>query len=267
MMYPHRALNRISGKDGNMKSKGIRSMWVAAMALLAPSIALAAAGPALPGDARLLPVRAELQTLVDHAAQVGLPAELLLSKVQEGLAKQVPPPRIVQVVRTLSDDLGAARSFAQPLVPGGRPQAALLRALCEAKAAGVNWSDTAPLLRGQSGDAPVRALVVLTDLASRGYPANHAVAVVAVVVRSEPQSLPRLPATLDRLRRGGGLTQAEALDALARALSSSRDRGAGSLDQALRKVDDGSDRSGTDGAQDRSRGPNRDSSGHHGKGH
>src|SRR5215470_17386733 len=85
------------------------------------------AGATLPSDPRLEPVRAELTQVVDQTTAAGLPADVLVAKVQEGLAKNVPLPRLVAVVRTLASDLAAARTFAQPLVSGGKPQPALLR--------------------------------------------------------------------------------------------------------------------------------------------
>ena len=54
------------------------------------------AAPTLPSDPRLEPVRAELAQVVDQTSQAGLPADVLVAKVQEGLAKNVPPPRIVR---------------------------------------------------------------------------------------------------------------------------------------------------------------------------
>ena len=230
-----------------------------------PLALLALVAPALPSDPRLGPVRAELAQIVEQAAQSELPAEALVVKVQEGLAKNVPAARIVAVVRGLAQDLGAARAFAAPLLAGGKPSPVLLRALADAKAAGVSWNDATPLVR-LGGEGPVRALRVLTDLATRGYPTDHAAAIVAALAARDPQALPRLAADLDRVRRTRGLTQLETLDALQRALDRGRDVGAGALDRALQKVDDGS-AAGAPGQSglEHGRGPNRDTSGHHGK--
>src|SRR5438552_634273 len=143
---------------------GVLAWLMVGVAWVAPAPAYAWAEPAaaLPTDVRLAPVRADLIQLVDQAAQSGLPAEALVSKVQEGLAKNVPPQKILLVLRTLASDLAAARSFAAPLV-AGRPSPALLRALCDAKAAGVKWNDTAVLVR-TAGDGAPRALQTVTDL-------------------------------------------------------------------------------------------------------
>jgi len=223
------------------------------------------AAPTLPSDPRLEPVRAELTQVVDQTTQAGLPADVLVAKVQEGLAKNVALPRLVAVVRTLASDLAAARTFAAPLT-NGKPQPALLRALVDAKAAGVNWKDTTVLVRA-SGDGSIKALQVLTDLAARGYPTTQAATIVAVVLKRDPQSLSMLTVDLDRVRRSHGLTQAEALDDLGNALDKTAAQGVGSLTQAMQKIDDGSATSAPgNSAAAHERGPNRDTSGHHGKG-
>jgi hypothetical protein len=239
------------------------SRIIVTMQLTLLLVALLAA-PTLPSDPRLEPVRAELTQVLDQTTQAGLPADVLVAKVQEGLAKNVPLPRLVAVVRTLASDLAAARTFAQPLV--AKPQPALLRALVDAKAAGVQWKDTTVLLRA-SGDSSIKALQVLTDLAARGYPSTHAAAIVAVVLKRDPQSLSMLTVDLDRVRRSHGLTQAEALDDLGSALDKSNGQGTGVLNNAMQKIDDGGATSAPgNSAAAHERGPNRDTSGHHGKG-
>jgi hypothetical protein len=222
------------------------------------------ASPTLPSDPRLEPVRAELTQVLDQTSQAGLPADVLVAKVQEGLAKNVPLPRLVAVVRSLATDLTAAKTFA--VQTGAKPQPALLRALVDAKAAGVQWKDTATLVRA-SGDNAVKSLQVLTDLAARGYPTTHAATVVAQVLTRDPQSLSKLTVDLDRVRRARGMTQAEALDSLATALERATGPSAGSLDRAIQKIDDsGATSSPGNSAAAHERGPNRDTSGHHGKG-
>src|SRR5262245_14922301 len=114
------------------------------------------ASPTLPSDPRLSTVRADLSQVVDQTYQAGLPADLLVAKIQEGLAKNVPPARIVMVVRTLATDLTAAKTFAATVVKS--PSPALLRALVDAKAAGVQWKDTGSLLK--TADS-VKAIQVL----------------------------------------------------------------------------------------------------------
>jgi hypothetical protein len=220
------------------------------------------ASPTLPSDPRLSTVRADLSQVVDQTYQAGLPADMLVAKIQEGLAKNVPPARIVMVVRGLAADLTAAKTFAATVVKA--PSPSLLRALVDAKAAGVQWKDTTALLKTNDS---VKAIQVLTDLAARGYPTTHAAAVVQAVLTHDPQSLGKLSVDLDRVRRAHGFTQAEMLDDLSTALDKTSGVSAGSLDKALQKVDDGATGSPGNSAAAHDRGPNRDTSGHHGKGH
>jgi hypothetical protein len=70
--------------------------------------ALAASGAvSLPDDARLAPVRAELQRRIDSVAAAGLPTDALVSKTREGLAKGVDPQRIASAA-------GIRRSAGRP---------------------------------------------------------------------------------------------------------------------------------------------------------
>src|SRR5262245_59891235 len=111
-------------------------------------LAMLLATQTVPSDPRLATVEAELAHIVERAAQDGLPTDVLVAKIQEALAKSVPPPRILVVVHTLASDLSSARAFAAPLVAGAtEPQAALLRALAEAKAAGIALPQTTALVR------------------------------------------------------------------------------------------------------------------------
>src|SRR6266542_5698847 len=90
---------------------------------------------------RLGPDSAGLRAILERAGAADLPAELLVDKVREGLAKGVPPGRIVAVVTGLERALGQARVEAQPYA-GAKPPRGLLRALVEAHAAGVRDGDT-----------------------------------------------------------------------------------------------------------------------------
>jgi hypothetical protein len=86
---------------------------------LATALTLAQAAP-LPGDARLDPVRARLEAVVSGAAQDGLPAEVLVSKVREGLAKGVPADRIETATIRLAEGLKSAQAFVRERLPGTR---------------------------------------------------------------------------------------------------------------------------------------------------
>jgi len=221
----------------------------------------------VPSDPRLATVRAELAQVVERAAQDGLPTDVLVAKIQEALAKSVPPPRILAVVHTLASDLASARAFAAPLMASGKePQVALLRALAETKAAGVALPQTTALVR-TGGDRAVKAVQVLTDLATRGYPATNAAAVVALVLTRDPLALPKLAGNLDRLRRAQGLTELQALDDLASAFERTDSTlAAPTLGEALQHIYPSAEPGNSPTALERS--PNRNSGVHnHGKGH
>ncbi|MCU1279126.1 MAG: hypothetical protein JWM53_2672 [bacterium] len=219
-----------------------RTLLIMAACLVAASAARADA-PSI-DDARLGPSASELHAAIDGAARAGLPQDLLIDKVREGLAKGVAPARIVAVVRGLSDSLGRARSEAQPFA-GAAPSASLLKAIVEAHAAGAGPSDVAVVLRGGGRE---RAIQVLTDLVQRGYPASAASRAVAAL-QGRTNALNQLAGQAERLRNVDGASPAEALDATVRANAQGGggDRGESALHRA-------------DGVNE-GRGPNRETSG------
>src|SRR5689334_1567739 len=93
-----------SGRDAaNVSSPTARSYTEGQM--MTALLLLALAGPALPDDARLDPVRPGLAAAVERAAGAGLPADVLVLKVREGLAKGVDPARIQAAVDRLAASL------------------------------------------------------------------------------------------------------------------------------------------------------------------
>jgi hypothetical protein len=186
------------------------------------ALALAqAAAVALPADPRLDPVRTRLESLVTRTSDAGLPAELLVSKVREGLAKGVPVDRIEAAAGKMADGLQSARGFVNERHPRFAPPAELVRAIAEARLAGVELAALDPLVRGPRPNADTtRAIEVLTDLSLRGYPVARAAALVNELHGKEPAAVGRLPATLDILRREQALTHTETVDALSKGLQS-----------------------------------------------
>lgn len=204
---------------------------------------IAWAEPPAIDDARLGPSAAAVHHIVDGAAKSGLPAALLADKVREGLAKGVPPARIVPVVAALADGLARARTEAQPFV--GAAPAALLKAIVEAHAAGAGAADVAAVLHAGGRE---RAIEVLTDLLQRGYPVAVAARTVAAVAAKKGGALDRVVGEAERLRAIDGAAPGDALDALARANA----QGLG-LDHAEQLLHRGADASDV--------GPNRETSG------
>jgi hypothetical protein len=204
-----------------------------AVALARPALA---APPDPVADGRLTAVRAPLRAVLDGADRDGLPRDLLQSKVREGLAKGVPPARILAVVRSMRDDLGRERARVRTRLGLKHPPAALLRALLEAQQAGVAAPATDALFaalgkRAKEPGLVAHAVEVLTDLTLAGYPVDRARRVVSLVATRDPGALGRVRADLERLRRAESLTPAEAVDAVARGL----ERGE-SIDKALKSA-------------------------------
>jgi hypothetical protein len=198
----------------------------------------AAARPGLPDDARLDPVRPRLERIVGDAAGAGLPADLIVNKVREGLAKGVDPARIEAAALRLSDSLQAAQRYVASRRPGGAP--GLVRPVAEARLAGVALTSIDPLVAAERPEPPARrAVEVVTDLALRGYPPERAAAVVRDVLARDSGALDRLPGTLEGLRRDYALSRLEAVDALARGLASSD-----SLQTAITRTTDDERRQG-----------------------
>ncbi len=177
--------------------------------------------PALPQDARLAPVRSHLNQLLDQATTEGLPTDLLVSKIREGLAKGIDGYRIDQAVGRLADNLHAAKEFATAR-RGGAPSGGLVRALAEAKLAGVELVSTEVLLRKDRPEVEAtRAVDALTDLSLRGYPPARASLLVRDVLLRDRPALERVPAALEIIRRDQALSAAEAVDALSRGVAAS----------------------------------------------
>jgi len=214
--------------------------WLILPVLAVSSVAWADS-PAL-DDARLGANAAALHQILDGAAHAGLPADLLADKAREGLAKGVPPARIVAVVGGLADALGRARTEALAVTPS--PSPSLLRAIVEAHGAGAAAGDVGLVLHAGGRE---RSVQVLTDLAQRGYPVGDAARIVAA---AGARSLDHLVGEAERLRNIDGATPAEALDAMARANA----QGLG-LDHAEQMLHHGAD------ASDDAHGPNRETSG------
>jgi hypothetical protein len=176
------------------------------------------AGTTLPDDVRLEPVRAKLQQIVERSDAAGLPTEMIVSKVREGLAKGVDVTRIEVAATRLSENLATAQQYIAARRPG-RPPAPLVRAVAQARLANVPLSAVDALVRGDGAERQ-RAVEVLTDLSLRGYPSERSSLLVQNVLTRDARSIDRLPGTLELIRQDYALSHTEAVDALARGLAS-----------------------------------------------
>lgn len=225
----------------------IKSVGKLAAIVLALGFAVAARADARSplDDPKLGASANELRAVVSAAQRDGLPIELLLDKLREGLAKGVPPDRLVAVERTLAQSLTRARDEALPF--GEARDAKLLKAIVDAHHAGVTSDDVALLLKSNGRE---REVEVLTDLVERGYPPGAAARAIVAVDKRDPTALSHLVARTEDLRALDGATPAEALDAVRRAVS----RGLG-IERAAEALHQG------DISDDNGRGPDRETSG------
>jgi hypothetical protein len=191
-----------------------------------------AAGPLPPGE-RLDPVRPALQKLIDQTERAGAPADLIVSKVREGLAKGVPPETIRSVAEQLARDLGEANDFLREhRKTGATPN--LVRGLVEARTSGIPLAAMAALIESHARDAlVVRGLESVTDLGLRGYPAPRAAMVVAEVLERDPDAIGRVVAGIESIRRTQTVSRAEALDALLRNMNAPGTSLEGALNRSL----------------------------------
>ena len=113
--------------------------------------------------------RYAIEVMMDSAGRVGLPPEALLSKTLEGIRKGVPSARVVSVVRRYFGLLRDARAALGPETTLDE-----LTAAAGALLAGVDQPSLAKLRSSRKNRSILTALVVLTDLVSRGVPSTDA---------------------------------------------------------------------------------------------
>ena len=250
-------------------ARALAGAWLVMLGLCAPparAVTAAGAAPVLPADARLAPVRASLETLMARASSEGLPAELIASKVREGLAKGVAPEAIRVAAERLAQSLGNAARFVRahraPAPPSpsppAAPAAALIQVVADAELAGVEADSLIPLVASGESDAVVtRAIAVVTDLSMRGYPARRSGALVKEIADRDARALGRVVAGVEAIRVEQTVSRADALETLGRNLAT----GGASLDAAVARSLETGDRPGNSGS---SPGKSADAPGHSG---
>ncbi len=147
---------------------------------------------------------AELATAVDQARGEGLPTEPLVDKALEGIAKHVPPERIIAVVRSLHTQLMEARAVlaTNAATP---PQPDAIAGVADALRRGVPEAALRDLASAGDGAGIAIESHVLADLLERGVPVKDAVDVLAAwrARGRDPGQLRNLPAAVENLMRGG----------------------------------------------------------------
>ncbi len=218
--------------------------WAFLFVFLSAATAAAADPGPLPADPRLAPVRVDLEKTVASATRDGLPAEMIVSKVREGLAKGVAPEVIRDVAARLAQNLAASATMLRAQ-RAGSPSPSLVRVVAEARLAGVEPEALAPIAAAHGPDAVVaRAVEVVTDLTVRGYPGRPSASLVREIADRDAASLGRVVAGLESIRTEQTVSRADALEALGRNF---RSHGA-SLDSAVARSLESGDRAGGAGA-------------------
>lgn len=203
---------------------GTAPVAVSAQTLVSPALPLALSTavqpPAQPviqqiqfDTSRFDPATASaLRGLFEIAAEAGLPTRPLINRALEGAARRMSGDRILRVVRELTAALNEAKDI---LGPGSTADE--LVAGADALRAGYDARAVSAVRATRPPGSAAAALVVMTDLASRGVPtvtARDAVTSIARLGKSDDALWGLQMAVAKNAQRGPGM----ALDALNRYL-------------------------------------------------
>jgi len=153
-----------------------------------------------------------LRSILDSAAERGLPTAPLINRALEGSARKVGGVRILKAVREFATALELAREAL-----GAESTVAELEVGADALRAGVDARMLTAIRAARPSSSAVTALVVLTDIVSRGVPAvtaRDAVTAIARMPRSDDALLGLQVMVAKNAVRGPGM----AVDALRRYL-------------------------------------------------
>lgn len=198
---------------------------------------------AVPDDPRLVSVQSRLASSLTLVEKEQLPADVVINKVREGLAKRVPAPAIAATVERLVEELRQARALAKS-AGHAKPSARLLQSVAEARLANVDALVLHRLLAGGHNEInKAEAVESLADLKLRGYAPELTVTVVESVLAKDPTALAQLPVAIEALRSDFALTTVEATTSLESGLKNER-----SLQKAAQQARKTQDQSGKSGS-------------------
>jgi hypothetical protein len=162
-----------------------------------------------------------LESLAAEAAANGIPTEPLYNKALEGIAKRVPPDRLLPAV---TEYAGRLRDAHQAF--GASATGPLLVAGADAIRRGVG-ADALRSLTERGHHSPM-AVLVLADLMEAGVPSDRALEVVheAVGQRMREQNVLDIPGQVRKLMKEGRSAQ-EAAEEVRRSLGRGRRGGGG----------------------------------------
>ena len=153
-----------------------------------------------------------LRSLLDSAAERGLPTAPLINRALEGAARKAGGPKILLVVRQYVVALESAREML-----GTESSVAELEAGASALRAGIDARMLTAIRASRAVGAAVTPLVVMTDIVARGVPAataRDAVTAIARMPRSDEALLGLQVTVAKNSVRGPGM----AVDAIQRYL-------------------------------------------------
>ena len=166
-----------------------------------------------------------LDALATEVAREGIPSEPLYNKALEGMAKRVPPDRLLPAISRYAGQLRQARGAF-----GNVGTAPLLVAGADALQRGVEMETLRRLGQGEGeGPAPSPvSVLVLADLVEAGVPAERALEVLheAMRMRTQEQQMLGISARVRQLMRQGQSPQ-DAAEQVRRAIQ--RGRGGGGV--------------------------------------
>lgn len=150
------------------------------------------------------PPAVRIEAALRAAAEAGIPASLLESKVREGNAKRVDPARIAAAVEARLGALVRARQVlasqdAEATTPGHLSVAA------DALQAGVSAEALGQVGPGAPPERRAVAIAVLTQLVQMGYASEQALVQVNAAIRRGPDALANLPAQARAQLRARGI--------------------------------------------------------------
>ena len=165
-----------------------------------------------------------VEALASQVAQEGIPSEALYNKALEGMAKRVPPDRLLPAISRYAGQLRQAREAF-----GSAGTGPLLVAGADALQRGVELEVLRRFGQGEEegpGPSPM-AVLVLADLVEAGVPADRALGVLqeAMRMRTQEQQMLGISARVRQLMRQGQSPQ-DAAEQVRRSLQRGR-RGGG----------------------------------------
>jgi len=149
------------------------------------------------------PFEERIHTAIEQAAERGIPAGMLESKVSEGIAKGVPLAQIAPAVERRAEALERAQSAFERA--GTRAERAELAAGANALEGGVSETALSAISENTPETRRLVAISVLTQLVGEGKVPQEALDQVMEALERGPNALANLPEQAAAARERGGM--------------------------------------------------------------